>query len=314
MAKKARISRVRLISYGFMLINTVTWGAALIIVKPSLDFTTPYRFLLYRYAIAGLVGLPILVYYLKNNKKLLKAIPKIASVELIGTTLALWLLYAGLQRTGAIEASLLYSAQPLFIALGGFALLRETIERNERAGLALAFVGTIILALLPVIHGNGSLEGISLYGNVLVLASIMLNMFYFPLAKKHYTKLPKIFASTVSFYLGLVSFFILSLYEMRFSLPALTSVIRAEAANTTIMFAAFYMAVFGSIIGYTAYLKGQDGIEASEASLFYYLQPLIYLPLGVILLGESVVALQIFALILIVSGVMLAEYRFKKSH
>ena len=67
------------------------------------------------------------------------------------------------------------------------------------------------------------------------------------------------------------------------------------------------MAIFGSVIGLIAYIKGQDKIEASEASLFSYLQPLIYLPLGVLLLKENISPQQLIGLGLIIIGVITAE-------
>ena len=69
------------------------------------------------------------------------------------------------------------------------------------------------------------------------------------------------------------------------------------------------MAIFGSIIGFTAYLKGQEGIEASEATLFTYLQPLIYIPMGILLLHENVSLIQIISLMIILIGVLIAEKR-----
>lgn len=69
------------------------------------------------------------------------------------------------------------------------------------------------------------------------------------------------------------------------------------------------MAVFGSIVGLTAYIQGQDGIESSEASLFWYLQPLIAIPLAFIVLGEKALPLQWLGLGLVLIGVAIAERR-----
>jgi drug/metabolite transporter (DMT)-like permease len=309
---RIHLERRRLVSYLFMLLNTLVWGAALVVVKPSLDITTPYRFLLYRYLIAGAVGLPIFCHFIRKNPRLLGTLPKIAIIELIGTTVSLWLLYTGLQQTGAIEASLLSSSQPLFVTLGGIIILREKVEKNERIGLILAMLGTLVLVLLPLFNGMAVISGISLAGNAMVMVSVALNMVYFPLTKKYYAKIPKLFAGVASFYLGLISFFLLSWYEIGFSVSDLVNTTIQELTIPSVLLAGSYMAIFGSVIGYTAYLKGQDGIEASEASLFYYLQPLIYIPMGMMFLGEKVVPLQILALLLVIVGVLLAELRFRK--
>jgi len=75
--------------------------------------------------------------------------------------------------------------------------------------------------------------------------------------------------------------------------------------------AVVYMGIFGSILGLTLYLIGQDKIEASEASLFTYLQPIFSVPTAILLLSESVSILNIVAIIIIITGVYLAEKRGK---
>ncbi|HEX7017882.1 MAG TPA: DMT family transporter, partial [Patescibacteria group bacterium] len=148
----------------FLLLNTVLWGASFIIIKPSLEYTTAYRFLLYRYALAGFFSLPFLVYYWPKVKKKSQHVFRITGIELIGTTFALALLYAGLDRTSAIEASLLNNTLPIFVALGGWWLLREKIQRHELVGLSIAFMGALLLTFFPLFGGVPLTNSISLWG------------------------------------------------------------------------------------------------------------------------------------------------------
>jgi drug/metabolite transporter (DMT)-like permease len=295
-------------SYFFLLINTIVWGAALIIVKPALDVTTPMRFLLYRYFFAAIFALPFLFYYWPKVSNKFQVLKRISALELIGTTLGLSLLYIGLERTSAIEASLLATTTPIFIVLAGVLFLRERQERVESIGLSLAFGGTLLITIIPLLQ-NGSLQdSISLSCNLLIIGCNIATAAYFILAKKYYHGLPKLFVTTIGFFLGLVSFFFLSLLEVA-SLTGLALAIVQDFTAPSVWFASLYMALFGSIIGLTAYIKGQEGVEASEASLFWYLQPLIYLPLGIVLLAEQVYPIQIIGLGLILAGVLMAEQR-----
>lgn len=296
-------------AYFFLLVNTILWGAALVIVKPSLEFTTAYRFLLYRYVLACFFSLPFLFYYWSKVRQKTKHILRITGIELLGTTLALGLLYAGLSRTSAIEAGLLNNTIPIFVALGGVWLLHEKVERHELIGLVIAFLGALLLTFFPLFGGVSATNSISLWGNIIIFLSVACNLFYFPLAKKYYHRLPKLFSSTISFYVALISFFFLSLMEANFSLDQLVILVKADWTQPSVWIASFYMAIFGSIIGLTAYFKGQDGIEASEATLFSYLQPLVYLPLGIFFLGEHLYLLQLVALLIIAGGVFIAERR-----
>ncbi len=302
----------RLQSYGWLIINTICWGAAFIVVKPSLDYTTPFMLMFYRFIIAGGLMLPFLIFWIAKSKSLLKSIPMIACIEVLGTVLYLGLLYEGLARTTAIETSLLNTTLPVFIILIGIIFLREKQTKREWLGFFVSFFGVALLALFPLLNGSMQIEGVSIFGNLLILAANMVSAFYLVLAKRFYAKIPKLFASSVGFLVGVLAFGILSFMQLSWSTPMFFENIQLQLSNLNVQFAALYMGIFGSIIGLTAYIKGQDGIEASEAGLFYYLQPFIFLPLGVILLEESVSWIQILGLIIIFAGVFYAQQPFAK--
>ncbi len=302
----------RLKSYFFMIVSTFTWGAFLPIVKLGFNDSeiTPFRFLFYRFCLAGILAIPIIVYYWPKIKHRWQSLKTIIFLELIETSLALSCLYIGLSQISALEANIITTSAPLFIIFGGIIFLKERQDRHEWLGLIFALFGTILITLEPLWHGNGSLMN-SLSGNLLIIAHNIFNAIYFLLAKKRYHKIPKLFVSSISFYVGMVTFAILSLVELNFNFAILSSHIAQELSSPIILGVVAYGAIFGSIIGLTAYIKGQDGIEASEASLFTYLQPAIYIPLGYFLLQESASWLQIISLMIIIFGVYLASRRKK---
>jgi drug/metabolite transporter (DMT)-like permease len=295
----------------FMLINVVTWGAALPIVKPALDVVTPYQFLFWRYVFAVIFSLPILFYFPHRISGLVKTILIICALEIVGTTLALSLLYEGLSRTSSIEASLIATTAPIFITFAGILILKEKEERHEWLGLGVAFLGTLLLTVYPMLNAGGQIQ-FSNTGNLLVVAQNVVAALYFVFAKKYYTKLPKMFVTTISFYVGMLTFgAIVWLSGPNIVTPFITTFFN-PFADIRVLIATLYMAVFGSIIGLTAYIKGQDGMEASEAGLFTYLQPLVFLPIGIVFLKEGVTPVTVLALFMILGGVFFAEYRKRR--
>lgn len=302
----------RLKSYFFMIISTIAWGAFLPIVKLGFNDSdiTPFRFLFYRFFLAGVLSLPIVVYYWKRIKHKWQTLKTIILLELIETSLALSCLYIGLSQISALEANIIATSAPLFIIFGGIIFLRERQDHHEWLGLIFAFFGTILITLEPMWHGDGSLMN-SLGGNLLIIAHNILNAIYFLLAKKRYHKIPKLFVSSISFYVGIITFAFLSIMELQFNINLWKSSVVHDLSSVMLWGVVIYAAVFGSIIGLTAYIKGQDGIEASEASLFTYLQPAIYIPLGYFLLQESASLLQIFSLLIIIFGVYIASRKKK---
>jgi len=65
-------------------------------------------------------------------------------------------------------------------------------------------------------------------------------------------------------------------------------------------------------VALTFYIKGQEMIEISEASIFGYLQPVITIPLGVLWLNENLNIFQIMGITLIAGGVIVASVRERR--
>lgn len=301
-------SRQRLRAYVYLLICTVCWGAAFIAVEPALDYISPYQFLFYRFALAGLLITPLMIPYLKKSQYR-AVIWKILGIELIGSVIYMILLYEGLARSTAIETSLLGTTTPLFIILACVLFLRERQTKREWIGLAISFVGMLVIALLPLFNGAVGLARVSVIGSILIIGANCIEAIWAVLSKKHYTKIPMLFAAGISFWFGAVIFGLICFAGAGFSLPHFFSTISHDWQQPSVIIAVVYMAVFSSIIGLTTYLKGQKLIEASEASLFFYLQPLIYLPLGVLILGEPLSIYQLLGLAVILLGVGISETR-----
>ncbi len=301
---KTKAKNERWLAYLFLIINTICWGAALVLVKPAFDYTTPYRFLFYRYLFASfLFALPYL--WIKRKQLNKKVLTTVIGVELLGTVLNLTILYIGLSLTSAIEASLIGTAGPVFITLAGILFLKERQEKSEWLGLSLSLLGTILI----VLTNHQQTDQISLAGNLLVVAYNLLNAVYLILAKKYYHQLDKKLVGAISFVTGLAAFSLIIAFNQQFQLGELFNLIQQEWQHRPVLLASLYMAIPGSVIGLISYIEGQDRIEASEASLFVYLQPLIYLPLGLILLQEKIFTQQLVGLGLILLGVIVAEKR-----
>lgn len=69
------------------------------------------------------------------------------------------------------------------------------------------------------------------------------------------------------------------------------------------------MGLGGSVIGFWAYQEGQKRIEASEAAIFTYLQPVFAIPLAIVWLKEAFSPVAIIATLIIAIGVYISEKR-----
>lgn len=295
------MTRSRKLAYLALIGNVIIWGAALPIVKPALDVISPYYFLLLRYLVASAIMAPILIFIWPDNLRV-KTLLLIIGLEFLQITVSLSLLYQALAYTSALTASLIGSTAPIFITLGGIFFLKERQERKEWLGLSLSVLGTIVLISTSLVT-NGSGGTTKLLGISLLIGYQLVNMAYLLLAKKHYHQINKLFISGIGCFVGLLSFLILA--------PIMGPIIPLPLLATypSVLLAVLYMGILGSPVAVSLYLYGQARIEASEAALFTYLQPLVYLPLTTLWLGDHLSATQIIGLVMIAFGVYLAERR-----
>jgi len=301
------VTKQRKLAYLALLINTVVWGAALPIVKPALEFVTPFQYLFYRYLLAAMVSLPILVYLICRLRPSLTQLMTIVGLEVIGVVGALSFLYEGLKRTSSLEATLIANAAPILVIVGGILFLKEKEEPQEFVGLILALIGMLILTLEPLFFPNGGKQASSVFGNMLVIGHNLLWAVYLLLAKRVYRKVPKLLVGLVGLWVGLIGFYLLFMFAT--PMAALPQVALSGLRVPSVLIASLYMGIFGSLIGWTAYIYGNDKIEASEASLFGYLQPLVTIPLATLWLKERLNLVMVAALILTTVGVFIAERR-----
>ena len=287
-------------AYLALLLNAVLWGIAPPLAKLALAHTSPFHWLFYRFLFAAIISLPLLIWLLLKHRPQLKQILLIIGLELIGTTAVLSTFYLGLELTTATETALISQAAPIFVILGGILFLREREEKHEWIGLTLAIAGTTVLTLEPITTNA------SPWGNLLILTQDLLWAGYLIAAKRLYRPISKLLVSSISFWVGLVTFFPLTFLEA----PA--SSLFTDLTIPIVLTSSLYMATFGSIIAATLYIYGQNLIEASEATLFTYLQPLISLPLAAFWLKDRLTPTTIISGLVIAVGVYLAERRPKK--
>lgn len=310
-SKPRRMSN-RLLATIFMLGNVVLWGAALPIAKFAVDDTSSFLFLLYRYSFALLFSWPIMLWYWRKKQSNWKEISTIVLMELMGTSFSVAALYWGLQLSTSLESSLLASTVPIFVTLGGIFFLHEVEEKFEWLGLIIAVAGTIILVLEPVLSGRSQTPSFSLEGNLLIMLHNIIVSFYYLGAKKIYRNIPKLFITSISFLVAWVTFLLIGLGMFDWNLGLLVNQVQVDLSQSSILLPSLYMGFFGSVLGLTLYIAGQSLIEASEASLFTYLQPLVYIPLSILLHGDQVEPLMVVALVLIIIGVITAEIRWNQ--
>jgi len=290
-------------AYLALLTITFIWGLNPIISKLSFEFVTPLQLLSYRFILTLPLSLPILCYYFLIKKTHLSITQLFSVIFLEGlVALDLSLFYIGINYSTATEASLIGLVGPIFVTLGGIVFLHEQEENHEWIGLILAFIGSLIIVLDPLITGYEHLFSLSLFGNLLILIKVLLGSARALAAKKLYTTIPKPLAANLGFW---VTGAIIILVTYLFNQPLSVSHLQIPIVLGT----SLYMALFASVIAFSLYLYAFSLIEASEATLFGYLAPLVTIPLALVILHESLNWPVLLGLPFILIGIIFAESR-----
>ena len=290
-------------AYLALLGNAAIWGLALPLAKKGFTETDPMTFLFYRYLFASIAGLPIFLFLNKKNLFKLKNLLEIGGLALFSNLLAHWLLYTGLDQTTALEASLLTTLSPIFIILGGAFFLKEIITNQEKIGIGLAFLGSLIIVLEPLWFNSQKLSFTHSLGNFMVLSYC----FSWTIAALWLKKVAQKYHPFALFYLIFVinalGFFPLAFRENAQLLTQNYFNLRYALA------ASLYMGTLGSLGAFYLYQYGQKFIEASEAILFTYLSSLFAAPIAILWLGDKLTLPFALGGMTVITGIILAESR-----
>ncbi len=298
------MSKNRRNAYLALLYNALVWGAAFPIIKPALDIISPTQYLYLRFLLAGILSLPLFIWWYHKTKPTIKKLSLYLVMELVGSVLPLLILYEGLSRTAALDASLIGATGPIFVVLGGVIFLRERQEKREWQGLALSLLGSLILVAEPLILGTHADTASSSFGNILILLYNIVWAVYAVLAKKIYKTHPPL-------YFGAITYLATALvYGLMMSYQGI-SISLSSLSIPAVAFPVLYMATLGSIVANICYLYAASKIEVSEANLFTYLNGVVAIPAAYLLLGEQPSWLTVLAVLVIAYGVIRAETRKK---
>jgi len=289
----------RRIAYFALLAMALVWGIAPPVIKYTLQYADPVNFLFYRFLLASIIVIGPLVVQLYRNRPTLRELFTLIFVGFIGTPLSLYLLFLGIDRTTSVESSIIWVLSPILILLGGWSLLKEKIDLNEKIGAVLAILGILLTVIQPLFENGINPE--NLKGNLLVLGGTICWAVYSLLVKKdNNKKLSPFILTASSFVIAAICFFpFAATSNFALDLRALPGII--------------YMAIFGSIVAYLAYTYAISKIEVSEASMFTYLEPLFGVPAAMVFLGEKITFPFIIGAVLITTGIIISQRKTKQN-
>ena len=268
-------------------IMSVFWGIPYFFIKIAVNELDPVVVVFARVAIASLALLPVAIQsgVLRQFRKKWPIIAAFAFVQIIAPFL---LITYGEKHIASSLTSLLIAADPLLVAL--FALRLDSSERVgglRLVGLLVGMVGVIVLLGLDV---GGDAQ--RLLGAIFVLVATMCYALSVLLLKRPtIASLPRLGVVTIACCTSTIVLLPLAVTHLPTRIPSF-SVIASLVVLGLICTALAYLAYFALIIE----------VGASRATVITYLNPVVSVFLGVIVLGEPLNAAIIAGFLLIIAG------------
>ncbi len=290
---------------------TAIWGLAGPVIVWTLQHIPPFTFLFLRFLIASVVILPFALkakFWREINRQNL---PTLLGLSLLSTTVGLGLLFYGYQFTTALDGSLIALLAPLLIIAGGAFFLKEEITTLEKIGLLVAFAGSIVTLIQPLLEKGIAGEKAAL-GNFLILLYHISWATYALWNKRIGKKFSTLTMTAVPIFISVPIFALLAGFEnqnFQFSIFNVQSIFNSQF--TSALPGILYMSLLSYIVAYYLYEWSVRRIEVSEAALFGYLQPIFAFPAAYLLLGEVPTRYFLLGASLIGIGVFLTECRKK---
>jgi drug/metabolite transporter (DMT)-like permease len=293
--------RVR--AYTLLIVVVLLWGVAGPVIKFTLQGIDPLPFLSYRFTLAGIFSF---IYFIVKGIKIPKkkeALMLAVSYAILAIPLALGALFYGLDQSTVLDLTLIGAVGPLIVTLGAAVFYKDHITHQEKIGISLVLIGVILNSFYPLFVKNGEVE---FTGNLFLILYLFSDSSAVLIAKKAVRdKIPSITLTNLAFIIGAIT--IIPLTIAIYGAGSLVTAVTTLPLKYHL--GVWYMALLSGNLAYFLYVKGQKSIEASEAVLFNYAQPVIMVPLALFWLHEKLTPAFIIGASIITTGLIIAEYK-----
>ena len=287
-------------AFGAIILANIIWSAASVIFKISLTNIPPYTLAFLRFAIAPLLLLP----FLKNKAALhlheKRDLWALVAYALSGITGNIMFYFLGLQRTYAINATIIASGAPIVTLFLAHIFLKEKVSIRKFLGFLLGAVGLVVIILQPI--RTHEIDG-SVFGNLFLVMAILCAVIQTIIGRSILTKYNPITFTFWAFIIGAASFLPLAAYEYM-TIPHLVISLDWRGIMGIV-----YGSIFSSAIAYSLFAWGLSKISATDTSLIAHLDPIIGTLLGYIVLHEPITSTFIWGALCIFVGIYIAEGR-----
>lgn len=303
--------RIRRVHLGLFL--TVTfWGASFIATKIVLRELNPAAIVFLRFSLGLIVLFLIVVSQKKMRCAPVRKVPAVLLLGFLGITFHQWLQVTGLKSATATNTSWIVATIPVFVALLGWLFLQERLNGWRIAGTILAAAGVLVVTSDAHPHALKP-EGLTTVGERLILLSALNWAIFTVLSKRLFVHDPADQSKQEPLALNPIQW-TLNTMAAGCVFNALWLVVdggwRALPAMSPEGWLALgFLGVACSGLAYLFWYEALEVVDAAQAGVFLYIEPLVTVLLAGPLLGERFSEATALGGAAILTGVWLVNRR-----
>lgn len=301
------MNSARLKAYIYLLIVALIWGIAGPVIKLTLKEVPPFIFLAYRFLISSAIAIPYLIITRFKLARNLKTNLKLFAYCFLNTTGSLGLLFLGASKTSLLQMSLITIFGPILTILAGYLILKDHITKQEKIGIVITFIGSLLILLEPIFKQN--LVSGNFWGNIFVFGYVLFATISSVLLKEILkNNVNPAGLTNLSFIIGFITTvpIALYLYTPIYILHTIYALPLSYHAGV------WYLAVLTGTVGYMLLNIAQKSIEISELAVAMYLYPVISAFFAVIILGDRFTTLTLIGGVITAVGIVIAELKKRR--
>jgi drug/metabolite transporter (DMT)-like permease len=283
--------------YLLLSLTSLFWAGNIALARHVAGHVPPMTLSCVRWIGAFLMLWPFARPHLERDGPAIRArLPLMVLLSATGFAFNNALSYWALQYTEALNALLIQSSGPLFVALWSLTLFGVRLTRAQLAGIAISLAGVLTI----ILRGDlAALAGIRLNKGDLMFAGAVLSFGLYSALMPRRPKTHQL--SLIAFTMGCGSLLLLPFSIVEYATGA-TLKFDAPTVATLI-----YVVIFPSTLAYLFFNRGIALIGPNRAAPFLHLVPVFGSAMAIMLLGEQPRLYHLVGYALVLAGVIIAS-------
>ena len=296
--------------YIFIVLCAVIFSTMEVMLKTVHGVFAPMQITCLRFLVGGVLLIPFAMRSIRKKNAVLtrKDLGFFACAGFLCVVIAMSLYQMSVTYTRASIVAVIFSCNPIFVTVLAHFLLHEEIHKNHIIALILELTAALII--IDPIHAS-----LDPTGALLAILSAAMFSFYSVFGKKRTPRFGGIAVTCLSFLFGATELVALLLFGRTAAGASLYGALGLKIFIDVPLFeniplsalpALLYICCINSAAGFVRHMMAMEKTSAQEASLFFFLKPIIAPIFALIFLKEEIPLNMIVGIVCFLAGSLCA--------